>query len=253
MTQNFCCNSFPLIIIIIVTGIIGGFINFLSIEPHSKDKDNSQVQQKKIYFYLDKVFYLQILLGICGAGLIPLFLYLTSSKLFEKCDDCFFVYFIFSGYCLIGAVFSRAILNSLSNKIFNLEKDLNKQRQDLKNVKKEIQEQQVEPENIIETNPDTIKEEFDKSSSMLDTDINTYMKGSADKEIENILSDLQNSKYRDRSINGISKTTKIHINNVSIIINAFVKVGLVIPVSWYGRTFYRLTLKGKQAKFTKQE
>jgi hypothetical protein len=263
--QTICCSFLILLAIILLTGLIGGIINYLTnyVQP---PKDNEVI---KPFFYKDRQFYLQILLGICGAGLIPLLLYFTSSKLFERCDDCYFPYFVFSGYCLIGAIFSRAMLKSLAKRL-DLEKfqeDLNKQKEELKTVKGEVkeagkfienklEEEQQEATNdlpkTVETKSETIKENMtEKPISFTDTDLNTYIKEKADTEMEAILNDLQKSKYKDRSIQGISKTTKIHENNVTIIIRAFVRVGIVDEVKWYGKTFYRLTQRGKEAKLIK--
>jgi hypothetical protein len=248
---------------------MGGIINYLTnneIKSDSKNESNSNLQNERKSIFKDQKFYLQMLLGICGAALIPLLLYLTSSKLFENCDN-FFAYFVFSGYCLIGAIFSRAMLKSLAKRL-DLEKfqeDLKKQDEKINEVKGEVQQaekfiksqlnEEEEPQQLVgnvDTNIEDIKENI--SGKLLDAelpDIDTYMNDYADSDMKAILHDLQSSKYKDRSIQGLSKKTDIPEVRVKIILNAFKKGGIVDEVRWYGKTFYTLTLKGKSAVFKK--
>jgi hypothetical protein len=264
VVQTICPNYLIITFSIFLTGTIGGIINYLSLSQPSKD--STEVPSP---FYKDKQFLLQILLGICGAGLIPLLLYLTSSKLFEKCDNCFFPYFVFAGYCFIGAIFSRAMLKSLAKRL-DLEKfedTLNKQSAKLQTVQGEIKEAKKFIENkleeeekelqpttpiIVDTESTIIKEEMNLNvENNIDSEWESYLKEQSVIDMEAILLELQKSKYKDRSINGICKTTKLQPYNVTIIIKAFDKIGLVDEITWYGKKFYRLTDKGREARIKK--
>jgi hypothetical protein len=257
--KSICCNYLLVLLIILFAGIVGGIINYLSIEQSSKDGGEKKSILK------DRQFYLQLLLGICGAALIPLLLNLTSSKLFEKCDDCFFVYFVFCGYCLIGAIFSRSLLDSIAKRldIEKIKKDVEIVKGETSKVKgiageaekyiesklaEEQQEADTEQQKKVETKATTIKAKIEKTDSFTDTDLNKYVEEKAFYHAEIILNDLQKSKYRDRSIQGISKTTKIPEDKVNLILRAFKKAEIVIEVKWYGKVYYRLTPQGKETE-----
>lgn len=235
-SQNAKMPYLPLLIIpiILVSGSIGGTINFLSISREVPVSENN-IAGKTVNFHRDREFYLQILLGICGAGLIPLFLYLTDSKLFTRDDGSFHSYFVFFGYCVLGAVFSRAILNSLSSKIFNLENKLKNVEKKVDQVEQEQNKDNVEPDKSIEVELATAITEtslFNQAVSVLDN--------------------MQNSKYRDRSISGLSKGTKLDPETIKKIMSLLEERSIVLPIVWYGSTRYRLTEEGKTAKLVQK-
>jgi hypothetical protein len=243
---TFCCQYWLLLLIILTTGVIGGLVNYLFVKPPENDGE------KNMRFYLDKIFYYHILLAICGSALIPLFLYITSSKLFTQCDNCFFVYFVFAGYCLIGAVFARSILDNLSRKIFNIEKEQEKQKQEIQNVKKEIQkeiDESIMPEDFIpETKITDLSYAIEPLSTNRDIEEDVNIKAKANTEMALVLDTLQKSNFKYFTIPGISKRTKVHENNVFIIIDAFRKSGIVTSVELNNREYLMLTKIGKDFK-----
>lgn len=245
--QNYCCHYWPLLIIIIIIGIIGGLINYLYLNPSESEK----LKVKK--FYIDKTFYYHVLLGICGASLIPLFLYLTSSKLFTQCDDCYFVYFVFAGYCFVGAIFARSILDNFSNKIFNLKKEQDKQKQEIQDVKKDIQndiDSSIMPEDIVpKQKKSELKDKITPIFTKGNFDIEDYIKTKADSEMTKVLDTLQNSNYKYFTLSAISKRSEVPENNVFLLFKAFEKASIIELVTIDNKEYWKLTKKGKDFKF----
>src|SRR5438045_3868857 len=86
-----------LIIIMLITGAFGGFLNYLHNFDTIADEEKNVVVRNKYIF-----------LGIAAAFLIPVFLKMISSNLTSsvKNDD----YLVFAGFCLIAAIFSRRFI-----------------------------------------------------------------------------------------------------------------------------------------------
>jgi hypothetical protein len=199
-------------------------------------------------------------LSLCASLTVPLFLQIISNNLLENSNDGAYQdknYFILAGFCVLASFYSKRFLDDLYSKVNKIESTAEKAEKSATEAEKYI-ESQLEAEQFeIETNTnlnttedkkiESIKEKLDNLDTLADSDRNTYLKNKADSEIKTILRDLQNSKYKDRSIKGISRTAKIHEANVRIIVHAFIKTGIVIPVQWYGKEFYRLTPQGKIA------
>ena len=245
------CNYIIILIIICIIGMIGGIVNYLSI-------DNKESSDTPDPFYTDTQFYLQVLLGILGAALIPLFLNLTSSKLLDDCHNGF-TYFIFSGYCIIGAIYSQSILNSVAKKLDleKVQKTIKEQNKVIESVEKQVKE----AGNFIENNllNDDEKSE-DKDEDRIQTTYTAVKLGipeslnivipDLDSNMNKVLDAMQNSNYKDRSIPGLAKKTKLSHEIILNILTAFEKEDMVRKVTWYNRQFYRLTEKGRKTTLT---
>ena len=96
-----------IIIIIILAGAFGGWLNYL----HHFDINIEDSEEKKM-----KVKY--VCLGIGSAILVPAFLKMIASDLIKPTEQYDNVnYLIFSGFCLVAAIFSRRFINSIGEKI----------------------------------------------------------------------------------------------------------------------------------------
>lgn len=267
--------SVILISIILLAGVIGGFINHLSTALFSSSHDES-ISSSPINY--SKHLGLQILLGVAGAGLIPLLLHLTSSKLFDG-NLRPLNFFIFGGYCIIGAIFSQSLLNSLAKRLDleKVQKEIQRTRDDLKSTNEKLKdaearaikaeeeaamangyigaqfkedEKQEEKDNKegtlyqSETSTNNLKDKIDVDVVTPDLELEKYLNENADFEIREVLNYLQNSSVQNHSIAGISKKTGVSKENVELIIRAFMKAEMVYPVKWYNNTHYRLTYEG---------
>lgn len=102
-----------LITVMLVTGAFGGYLNYLN------DFDTNENEQKT---GKTKVKY--VLLGIGAAFLIPLFLKMIESNIISSSDNL--NYLIFTGFCLIAAIFSRRFISSIGDKILEAAKNAEK-------------------------------------------------------------------------------------------------------------------------------
>lgn len=107
-----------LILIMIVTGILGGYAGYLIeknrlFQTEASDAD-SEVKKEKRYF---------LITGVCAALLIPLFLSTISSHLMTDAQRDPLQYFVFGGFCLLVAIFSKQFISSLSDKIIRKVQD----------------------------------------------------------------------------------------------------------------------------------
>jgi hypothetical protein len=106
-------------VIMIAGGLLGGYAGYL-IEKNrflqsSGDTNNSDgVKKEKVYF---------LITGVCAALLIPLFLSTISSQLMGDAEKDPLKYFVFGGFCLLVAIFSKQFISSLSDKILKQVKD----------------------------------------------------------------------------------------------------------------------------------
>lgn len=101
-----------LIIIIIIMGAFGGFLN------HLHNFDTIDNEQKNKY-----VKYKYVFLGIGAAALVPAFLKMISSDLIKNTKDFDNNSFlIFGGFCLIAAVFSRRFITTIGERILEAAK-----------------------------------------------------------------------------------------------------------------------------------
>lgn len=93
-----------LLLIMLVSGAFGGFLNYLNNFDTTAKENGSK-----------KVKYNFILLGIGAAFLVPLFLKMISSNIISGTDNL--DYLIFAGFCLIAAIFSRRFISSIGDRI----------------------------------------------------------------------------------------------------------------------------------------
>lgn len=110
------CDSIHLaiiLVIIIVTGAFGGYLNYLN-DFDTSDNDSKNHQSLVKY----------ILLGIGAALLVPAFLKMISSGLANSNDNN--DYLIFAGFCLIAAIFSRRFITTIGEKILEAAKKAEK-------------------------------------------------------------------------------------------------------------------------------
>lgn len=98
-------SEFHIFIFMIVAGILGGVVNYGLTRPEKMDYRN---------------LFWSILIGTAASLLVPLFLNTISSSLLAsildgtaKSSDVY----VFFGFCLLGAIASKSMIQTLTNKI----------------------------------------------------------------------------------------------------------------------------------------
>lgn len=134
-------------VIILLAGIVGGYTGYLIEKnkyivssPEALASYRAEIRKKLVYF---------IVTGCSAALLIPLFLSTISSQLMSEAQKDPLKYFVFGGFCLLVAVFSKQFISTLSEKLI---KDLKEEvaiqatekAEKVFDEKKEIISQQVE-------------------------------------------------------------------------------------------------------------
>lgn len=142
MNCNHDVHFWILVIIIIITGAFGGFLNYL----HNFDTSENEKQNK-----LTKSKY--ILLGIGSAVLVPAFLKMIASDLIKETTPYDNInYLIFSGFCLVAAIFSKRFINTIGDRILEAAKkaeiNSNQAKEEIASTKLELTSTQERIEDV---------------------------------------------------------------------------------------------------------
>jgi hypothetical protein len=132
-----------LVIIIIVMGAFGGFLNHLhNFDTIKEDEKNKAVKYKYVF------------LGIGSASLVPAFLKMISSDLIKETTslDNNNSFLIFAGFCLITAIFSRKFITTIGEKVLeaakNAEITSNENKKQIEKTKLELTSTQERIEDV---------------------------------------------------------------------------------------------------------
>lgn len=221
------CNILGIILIILLTGFLGGLVNYFS---SNNVKGNT---------WKDFIYY--ILLGVIGASLVPLFLQLTYSKLLDNCENTTFLVLV--GYMLIASIFSKRLIDNLGRKIFDIE-----------DVKKEIEKAQTEPvakEDLPKKEIQEIGEKIQEELSDPNQTLTSDEKDQAIIETNKILANMQGSRYKFRTLSGIAKSTQLDENKVFVIIKTLKSKNIIEEITKNGNTYYKLTERGQSLRLIK--
>lgn len=252
--------SVMIILIISLSGILGGLTNFYTISDFKSTEESQRNLIKSL------------LLGICASCAVPLFLQVLSNNLLDipptGASQTYPTknYFILVGFCVIAAVYSKRFLDDLYDKI-------NKTKQEVEEVKKsaeqakevsvaakeasaKAQEASTQVANFIELELAEEEEDDDDDDDPKELITLETIKSSAplingrnnidEADFRKVLKNMQESKFKDRSINGLIRGTKLSEEKIKPIIQSLIESNVVNPTRWYGKEFYRLTRKGKK-------
>jgi hypothetical protein len=168
-------HIYLLILIMLFTGAFGGYLNYLNNFDTIEETGN---KKQPIFKY--------ILLGVCAAFLVPLFLKMIASNLInadEKYDNC--NYLIFTGFCLISAIFSRRFITTIGEKILetakraeriasesnekseSTKKELSSTQERIEDVKLAVDIKNITREEFIAVTEDPEKELYDLVDSYI--------------------------------------------------------------------------------------
>ncbi len=186
-------------------------------------------------------FFASIFLSTCASLTVPLFLQILSNNLLDQAT--FKNNLIFAGFCILAGFFARRYLDDLYAKLKNLENKVDKQDEETQNklnqtakdteaVNKKVEDleestEETEAENI----PNEITESLKKDSSF---SLN-------DTEISDLIKALFSPKYSSRTLNGISKESKIPSDRLRPIMDHLKHFGFAeSKVGTDGNTYWRL-------------
>jgi hypothetical protein len=120
-------NTLTIVGIILIAGIYGGIVNYLTIYNQKETGSNRKCWGA-------------ILAGIAASFLVPLFLSMISSDLIVNCRNDDKNYFVFAGLCLVAGIFSGRFINSIGKKILD---QVEKTKERINEVEGKNKEQQV--------------------------------------------------------------------------------------------------------------
>ena len=206
--------------IIIMAGVFGGFVNFaLGRSSDSTWRDA----------------WWSVVIGVGAAFLVPLFLNTISSSLLSGILDKSAAQadgFVFFGFCLLGAIASRSMIQTLTQKLLRATEDT---KREVKKLKEE-----VEPIIIKETEPEETELEDQKQSKV---GLWSEAYGLSGKEQPKIIKALGNSKYSRRTVQGIRKETDVPLEKVYELLSWLHMNGLATTTGDPGN-YWSLTEKG---------
>jgi biotin operon repressor len=170
---------------------LGGTVNYAISRPAKAIRN--EAFSRKEWFWC-------VILGIGASFLMPLFLNTISSTLLsgilqnQPADRS--AMFVFGGFCLLGAIASRAMIRSLSEKILQ---DLKKETEEAHKEALEAHQKTQELEDDVA--PIIAKEtEHETSTTSTPPAAMPFLP----EELEVVLDALGSSKYSWRSVSGIS-------------------------------------------------
>lgn len=219
-----------LISIMLAAGAFGGLINYFQEQddtsPTSADSTNL-VHQHHILHCLT--------IGIGAALLVPLFLNMISSDLLIACKETPTKMLVFAGFCLIAAISSRSFIGTLSNRVIDMVKKVEKEAEranlEINAVKKEVQP-------VIQKATEPMIELSSDNAALQDTTVNG--------ENNQVLLALSKSQYAFRTLAGISNFTKLSQDKVKEAIQELMDAGLVNENLQDGGKYWCLTKQGKE-------
>ena len=173
------------IIIMISAGVLGGVASYYLNESEDKSKKKS------------------ITLGVVASMIVPVFLNMISSNLLIEAQKHVDKIMVFSGFCILAAVFSRNFLENIYNKVIQQVGNIGKQVKD-------FEEAASEPD--VPTAD--VTEEVLKVRGLTQ---NEFM----------ILNGLSAGKYTYRSISGLNKETGLERSDINSCVNTLVAKGLI--------------------------
>jgi hypothetical protein len=173
-----------LITIMILSGLLGGFVNYF-FNGYKKTKIQN------IYEILKSTS-----AGVAAALLVPLFLNMISSNLIKESQDDVYKLFILTGFCLIASISSKKFIQSISDKILD----------EVKTVKDRVSDVEKELDPIIEKETEDDSKTFHEESFLKSSSHEPFREFDEDDiPTIKVLKSLSQSKFTFRTLSGIGK------------------------------------------------
>lgn len=228
-----------LILVMIVTGLFGGLINFFLAEgdaaAESKATEGNAVKGNKGSNSIKK----SLSIGVGAAFLVPLFLNMISSNLLESSKQDASKLLVFAGFCLIASISSKAFINTISDRILS---EVKTARQDANDAKKGVEQVKPKVEALTDKatkfDPPLAAEVMSTKETPLRLDDNE----------EKVLRLLGDEVYAFRSMLGIARDTDITPEEVENILSELINKKLVAKtLNKDGMKLFYLTRTGRAA------
>ncbi|MGN7763482.1 YEATS-associated helix-containing protein [Paenibacillus sp. 22594] len=216
-------HIFLIIILLVVSGVFGGAVNFLST---TNDKQS---------IFGNYELLKSILIGVAASLLVPLFLNTISSNLIPESESDPNKLLVLIGFCLVASISSKSFIQLMTNKMM---KEINEMKSDIKDVAKEMEvivskETEEGDENIYEN----IESRLDHHAYELKN------------EETLVLNALSNGAYIYRSLNGIHKATELSKESINMALNSLLHEGYVEQTTKAGSVRFFVTKKGRGVLF----
>ena len=214
--------------IIVVAGILGGIANYILLPKDSSNlsKDSSTASSRATTG-LDRFFPMlrsssdlvrSVFLGIVASLLAPLFLKTISSDLittlskYKPGNGIPFDFFVFMGFCLLAAVFSRHFLDTISKRLLaDVERANQKSEQaSAAAISAEQRLEKADPvlRSLVERYSEPGDEVIEKPN------LRALESVPLDDRDQIILKALEHEKYSFRTVDGIAKSKELNPNDV---------------------------------------
>jgi hypothetical protein len=210
--------------IIILFGGLGGIVNyFFTYIPNNEEKS------KWNSFELAK----SLVIGISASFLMPLFLNMISSDLIKESMNDPYKLFVFSGFCLIAAISSKAFIQSISQKILK----------EISEFKEKV-EKEIKPVIDRETEDD-----LDVENEEVSEEVRVFSDIELDENDTNrikVLKALGMGKYIFRSLKGISNQVKLDVKEVNLALNDLIADDFVDQSIREKAIYFFITKQGRE-------
>ncbi len=236
-----------IVVIMLVTGAVGGFTNYLlsttagtAPGKPANDKASDAAPQLRWWGF--------VIVGIVATFLVPLFLSLAQSDLFQTLPtdvgSSLNKLFVFVGFCLIASISSRAFIETISQRVLALAQQAAKTS---KENEKRLARQ---------------RDEFDELAAIVGNQLDAGQPPGAraaqfapaadealpaltDKE-RDVLNALQTRAYRRRTLKGVATDTSLGLTEARELLGALIAKGLAVDVKGQqsGDLFYEITARG---------
>lgn len=217
-------SELQIIILMVIAGILGGVVNYGLSRPDKVNWVN---------------LFWSIVIGISASLLVPLFLNTISSTLLsgvlEKTASVSDI-FVFFGFCLLGAIASKSMIQTLTNKILRTAEEAKEKAENL--------EKNVSPILIKETEPENEQEEVSEELASSGYTVRAF--GLVGDDAPKIIKALGNSKYSRRTVNGISKEAGVSSEKTEETLEWLQKNGLGFTTG-APKNYWSLTQEGRSA------
>ena len=204
------------ILLMAVAGVLGGLVNYGLARTSSST-------------YRDIAW--SIVIGLGASLLVPLFLNTISSTLLAEIIEgagSKSSPFVFFGFCLLGAIASRSLIQTLSQKILRTAEEAKSEVESLRKEINPVLEKETEPEEELASGWLTVR------AFGLDGD-----------EERRIVKALGSSRYSRRTVSGVTKEANVSKETAVMFLRWLQKNGLAYT-SGEPKNYWSLTQEGRQ-------
>lgn len=203
------------------SGSFGGVINYFFLDSPTPNTDATATVKEYWFYKMIK----SIIIGVGASFVVPLFLQTISSELIDKCKTDSKQFFVYAGFCLLAAIFSRRFLDSVAEQALKVAKKTDQKVNNAIESAKEAQEEASLIANKL-TEPDEGEERIEDDLEISDPDFIEK----ARTDVKSILKILTGSKYVFRTSKGIAKEISSDDKIVELILEEMEGLGLARKV-----------------------